>query len=157
VGIIYQGDILQVGTPREVLERPRNTRVARFMQAGNLFPARAQRQGPWLRLATGDGPALLAATNGSQPESGLVQVMIRPENVRLGASPPASPPPGSTVLEGTIAEVIDMGPVVSVRANCRGSELGVLSGKREFAELGLAIGQTVYLTVSADDVHVMGQ
>ena len=43
VAVIHQGQIVQAGTPQEVLQRPKNLLVARFVQAGNLLtPGRRQ-------------------------------------------------------------------------------------------------------------------
>ena len=54
VGVIQGGRIIQVGTPQEILQRPRNRFVAQFVQAGNVLASRAVADGRWLRIT---GPA----------------------------------------------------------------------------------------------------
>ncbi|HUT13985.1 MAG TPA: ABC transporter ATP-binding protein [Thermoguttaceae bacterium] len=157
VGIIHQGRILQVGTPQEILQRPNSTRVARFVQAGNLFPARAQNSGPWTVL-NGTGamqfraPAAEAATI-----DGQVTVMVRPENIRLEASPPENPPPGTTVLEGSIRDAVDLGPTIRLSVACgnEGEELEVSLGKKEYHKRQAGVGDRVFLLVAPQDIHLM--
>ena len=45
VGVIHDGRIVQLGTPQEILQRPRNRFVAHFVQAGNVLtrPGRGRR------------------------------------------------------------------------------------------------------------------
>lgn len=61
LAVMHQGRLEQVGTPRELYDRPSSATVARFIGAANLLPA-----------ARGDGCRLL-----------------RPERLRLGAAPPS--------------------------------------------------------------------
>lgn len=160
VGIIEKGRILQVGTPQEILDRPYSARVAQFVQAGNLLSARAEPDGEWLRLACAGGIELRAPRPNSACPSGDVVVMVRPENVRLGAtgSKDHALPPGTTILEGSIGDVVDLGPVVKVSLACgAGMELLVLQGKKEYGDCRFGVGDRVQLAVSAEDVHVMQQ
>jgi molybdate/tungstate transport system ATP-binding protein len=157
-GIIYDGRILQVGTPREILQHPRSSLVARFVQARNLFAARARGEGDWLRLTSPGGIALCARRADGQTAERDVVIMVRPENIRLRAAPPSDPPPGTMLLRGTVRHVVDAGPVVHVTVACgTGDELLVSLGRREYNDTALAAGQTVCVSVSADDVHVMDE
>jgi len=156
VGIIHQGRILQVGTPQEILQHPRDTLVARFVQAGNLFSARAHSEGSWVRLECSDAIELCAARQDCACADGEVTVMVRPENIRLGSVRPQNPPPHTTILEGSLTDVVDLGPVVKVQVACRGAvEFLVTLGKREYSDLRLAPRQQVFLAIAAEDVHVM--
>jgi ABC-type Fe3+/spermidine/putrescine transport system ATPase subunit len=160
VGIIDQGQILQVGTPQEVLQRPNSARVAQFVQAGNLLPARARPDGEWLRLACAGGIELRAPRPEAGCPDGEVVVMVRPENIRLGAAGQAgwNMPPGTTILEGSISDVVDLGPVVRVSLACGPeAELLVLVGKREYNHCRAGIGERVHVAVAPEDVHVLKQ
>jgi ABC-type Fe3+/spermidine/putrescine transport system ATPase subunit len=182
VGIIEHGRILQVGTPQEILKRPNSTRVAQFVQAGNLLKARAELDGQWLRLVCADGLEFRAGRPASGCPAGNVVVMVRPEDIHLrklkadssqrsgvrgqgsglrGDYPPSTIhyplfPPGSTLLEGSISDVVDLGPVVRVRLSCGpDAELLVILGKREYHRRHVALGERVRLAVAPEDVHVM--
>jgi ABC-type Fe3+/spermidine/putrescine transport system ATPase subunit len=154
-GVICDGRIVQVGTPREILEHPCTSRVAGFVQAGNLFRAEARPDGAWLRLAAPGGIALAAVRSSAAAPGREVSFMVRPENVALSTAAPVDCPPGTTVLEGTVRGVADLGPLVRVTAACGGIEVLVSMGHREYHGAKIAPGSRVFLAVSAEDVHVM--
>lgn len=160
VGIIERGRILQVGTPQEILKRPNSARVARFVQAGNLFSARAEPDGEWVRLACAGGMEFIAPRPGSRCPAGDVMVMVRPENIQLRSAGSESEklPPGTTTLEGSITDVVDLGPMVKVSATCgREAELLVILGKKEYNHRQVGAGRKVALFVAPEDVHLMQQ
>jgi ABC-type Fe3+/spermidine/putrescine transport system ATPase subunit len=74
--ILHQGRIMEEGTPRDLYARPSTMYAARFLGKANILPA---------------GIAYRYLVNGSH-EGSNGYVMIRPENVRLGAG----------LLEGTV-------------------------------------------------------
>ena len=83
--------------------------------------------------------------------------MVRPENVHLRRTDDdENLPPGNTILEGSIADVVDLGPVVKLSLTCGSkSELLVILGKNDYNDRRAAVGDRVRVTVSAADVHVM--
>lgn len=153
--VICDGRIVQVGTPREILQHPCTSRVAGFVQAGNLFAAEATPAGPWLRLTALGGIEFTAARSPAVPAARKVFCMVRPESVALSVAAPTDRAPGTTVLEATVRHVADLGPLVRVTAACGGVELLVSTGHREFNRAKIAPGDRVFLAVAADDVHVM--
>ena len=76
VGVLHQGRLRQLGTPEELYARPADQWVAEFVGEANLFAVTAANG--IADTAIGRVP-LTAATNG------LVTVMVRPEDVRVGA------------------------------------------------------------------------
>ncbi|MBN2474784.1 MAG: ABC transporter ATP-binding protein [Pirellulales bacterium] len=155
VGIIQQGGILQVGAPADVLQRPAGTQVARFVQVGNLFAARARDVGGWVEVDCRQGIVLRAAKRGAADLSGQVTVMVRPENVRLTPATPEKPPE-ATALEGSVSAVVDLGPLVRVRVCCgEGVQWLASLGKREYQDHRLAAGDRVHLSIDPSDVHIM--
>jgi spermidine/putrescine transport system ATP-binding protein len=74
IGVMSAGKLLQVGTPRDIYDRPLSRFVADFIGETNFLPARAE--GGVLRLASGE---VVAQGSGSGP----VTVAIRPEQLRL--------------------------------------------------------------------------
>ena len=156
VGVIHQGRVLQVDAPRAVLERPNSTRVARFVQAGNLLPARARCDGPRVRLACSGGPVLWAPKPDWDCDAAEVVAMVRPEHIRLAAAGPGPLTPDTSAVEGTIRHVADMGPLLRVVVACTAeTELLVLVGRREYNSAHVGAGDRVYLTIAAEDVHVL--
>jgi len=179
VGVMHDGQILQVGTPQEVLQRPLNTIVARSVQAGaNLFPARAQADGDRLKLTGPGGVALLAKrcqepfsladvpaeeehTRAKKvPDTFLrdVTVMIREENIQLTSGPGQSTTPGESSLSGVVRHITDLGPLVRVAVACGPQlELTASLGKREFSGDDLTPGKPVRMSIAAEHVHVMAE
>ena len=82
VVVMREGRIEQVGTPRELYEAPRTRWVASFVGRANLW------DGVVREMATVETPiGLLRAGALSQRMGARVTVLVRPENVRLGAAP----------------------------------------------------------------------
>ncbi len=162
VGILYEGRILQVGTPREILERPNSRLVAQFVRSGNLLPARARLDGDRLRLTCSDGIELLGPKPAADLfEAGIteadVTVVVRPENIRLATGDTDSPPE-ATVLEGTVRYMADLGPMVSVTVACDAEvELLVMLAKKEHGGLNLEVGSHVRPVIAAEDIHVLAE
>ncbi|HZH45148.1 MAG TPA: TOBE domain-containing protein, partial [Roseococcus sp.] len=79
VAVMLGGEILQIGSPREVYERPADLRVARFIGSPriNELPATADAGG---RLSLGGQALPLRAA-----ASGPVTLALRPEQLRLAA------------------------------------------------------------------------
>lgn len=141
-----------------LLERPKNSVVARFVQAGNLLVVRVSNEGQWLRLIRPDGLEFRAprAAGQSFAENEEVLLMVRPENVYLSSGQFEGVPPGSTLLEGTIQRMADVGAVVQDTVACwPRTELLVSLGRKEYNSRRLNIGDRVNLAVAPEDVHVL--
>lgn len=76
VAVMEKGRFLQVGTPREIYERPANAAVARFIGRGTLVPVTVDGG-----RATVNGHSV--AVDGD-PADGPATAFIRPEHVTLG-------------------------------------------------------------------------
>ena len=63
---------------------------------------------------------------------------------------------GMTILEGTIEQLSDLGPLVRVAAACdAGFQLSVSLGKKEYDHGAWKRGDRVHLAVAAEDVHIL--
>jgi len=78
IAVMNQGRIEQIGSPREVYNRPRTRFVADFIGDINLI------EGEWRDGAFVADGAVLSAPAGAQ--SGAVTIAIRPERVRLAGA-----------------------------------------------------------------------
>lgn len=84
IGLLEGGRLAQVGTPREIYERPASRSVAAFMGAANILDATIHRSGQ-VELP-GLGVTTLAATG---EHAGAVHAAFRPERLQLSAARPA--------------------------------------------------------------------
>jgi molybdate/tungstate transport system ATP-binding protein len=156
VGIIHRGRILQVGTPSEILQSPKNAFVARFVQAGNLFRAQAETDGQWLRLKCAGGVELFSPRPSTGTLPAEVECIVRPENIVLSTDRPTNLGTPTAVIEGVVAHLTDAGPLVRVTV-VRGDEIEFLVslGKKEYNVHHLNPGDHVYVTIAQGDVHIL--
>jgi multiple sugar transport system ATP-binding protein len=84
VGVLNQGKIVQVGTPYEIYNRPKNTFVARFVGSPTMNLIPAEMSGG--RLVAMSGKLQLPAPR--QNGRGTVTIGIRSEDMRVGPQQP---------------------------------------------------------------------
>ncbi len=77
IGLMFDGALHQLGTPRNLYERPASRRAALFMGAANLVPGHAP--GAVARTALGEVRLI-------EPCQGAVEVVLRPENLVLNGA-----------------------------------------------------------------------
>jgi spermidine/putrescine transport system ATP-binding protein len=80
LAVMLHGRVEQLGTPRDVYERPETAFVADFIGVSNLMRARSNGEG---RVEVGG--VELAAAGGHTQRAGVVRLAIRPERVRIEA------------------------------------------------------------------------
>jgi glycerol transport system ATP-binding protein len=116
VVVMYDGRVVQIGTPEELFERPEHTFVGYFIGSPgmNVIPAqiegnRAFVEGTELPLAAGYGPL-----------SGKVEIGVRPEFARLSAT---------EGLPVTVRRVEDVGRHKIIRADFLGHDINIIAGE----------------------------
>ncbi|RWM10095.1 ABC transporter ATP-binding protein [Mesorhizobium sp.] len=115
VVVMYDGEIVQIGTPAELFERPRHTFVGYFIGSPgmNVLPVALEGRTAMLGAQRIELPGVPKA------EAGAVELGIRPEYVRLGRE-------GMTVQ---VSKVEDVGRHKVVRANLEGKEIAAVIGE----------------------------
>jgi ABC-type Fe3+/spermidine/putrescine transport system ATPase subunit len=84
IAVMRAGRIEQLGTAKEIYERPANSFVASFIGTANLIGAELVASEPeMLRLATPAGPALVTRLPGMLTRDGEMLLTIRPERLKL--------------------------------------------------------------------------
>jgi len=113
IGVMDQGRLAQVATPRKLYEAPNSRWVAEFVGDVNLFQGEV---GPnetgRLAIATRDAGTIVAAAPLEPLTKTLVCVAIRPEKVKLSRRGPASDAQNSYAinrLEGIVTDVSYLG------------------------------------------------
>jgi putrescine transport system ATP-binding protein len=113
IGVMDQGRLEQVATPRKLYEAPNSRWVAEFvgdinMLEGEAGPSAAGR----LAIVTKDAGTIVAAAPLEPVNKALVSVAIRPEKVKLSRRGPASDTASTHTinrLEGIVIEVSYLG------------------------------------------------
>jgi iron(III) transport system ATP-binding protein len=141
--VFNQGTVQQVGTPRDVYERPANIFVADFMGLVNKVPVTLlERQGTSARVRIGDQTIEACASEGFDSRDAIV-VAIRPEAIRLGDAAPVT---GSNVLSGTLVESTFLGNIVDHQIDVGGSLMRVQGDRQQTFEPGTNVNLIVPIT-----------
>jgi len=146
VAVLNKGQVVQVGTPDDIMRRPNSEFVASFALSRNLF--RGEVVGSEDNLAVDIGGARVKAQTALK---GAVHVSIRPEDVFISREQVKSTAGDS--FKGVIAEVVDKGSVIYVAVNIP-PRFTCLVSRQAFGELDLKSGMDVYITVRTSAVHV---
>jgi glycerol transport system ATP-binding protein len=118
VVVMYEGEIVQIGSPAELFERPKHTFVGYFIGSPgmNVMPVAVEGRSARLGSQTIELPGVPKAGT-----AGAIELGIRPEYVRLGAS-------GMPV---SIRKVEDIGRHKVVRASFEGRDIAAIVGEDE--------------------------
>ncbi len=141
VAVLRQGRLQQLGTPRQIYERPRNRYVAEFLGATNVLSGRRTAQG--VETDIGLIRCKAAAAVGEQ-----VLLSIRPESFALADGEPEA-------IQASVEEVTYMGHtqevlVTASHANGRQAKLKLhLSGRP------LAASDRIWLKILGRGIHAI--
>ncbi|MFN3278903.1 MAG: ABC transporter ATP-binding protein [Paracoccus hibiscisoli] len=143
VVVMYDGRVVQIGTPEELFDRPEHTFVGYFIGSPgmNLLPAKID--GAQALVPGGTTP--LAGTYGAV--QGNVQIGVRPEHVRLSAH---------EGLPVTIRRIEDVGRHRIIRADLMGHDLNIIAPEDQAigADMTRAVFDPSRINVYADDWRV---
>ncbi len=111
VAVLHEGRIVQVGTPREIYERPVNRFVTDFIGSTNLVPGRVVGAvgGELYRVETACGPLVCAIPGGAVAGREVI-VSVRPEDVSIHER---EQPEGA--WEASVDQVVFLGECVDCR------------------------------------------
>lgn len=104
VAVMHEGRLVQIGTPRDLYEKPVNAYVAAFVGQSNLWPGKVTGTG---RVDTEIG-ALACDTKGKSNGEAVI-AFVRPERVQPITLPSAPVEPGR--FSGTIEADRYLGPI----------------------------------------------
>ncbi|MDR3139944.1 MAG: ABC transporter ATP-binding protein [Treponema sp.] len=175
IAVMNQGNVLQVGTPHDIYERPATDFVARFIGETNLFDARVLSSAPLDRPET---PAKLSAQPEYMaeleiPELGRIKVTtadqfrpgqeliftVRPEKIVISKEKPATKREDINLFQGTVDEPIYSGFQTKFYVTAREKVLiRVIKQHAKYSDEGPDIlwKDSVYVSWSANDGYVVG-
>jgi spermidine/putrescine ABC transporter ATP-binding subunit len=140
IAVMHAGRIEQLGTPREIYERPATRFVADFIGASTVLRGRAAGVD---RLALPGGGFLRIETVSAFRAGEEIELAIRPERIRLAGGT------GENVVEGRITGVVYQGVQTEVTAEIPGGQR-LLVFVAEPAPVALVPGQVLRLHLPAD-------
>jgi spermidine/putrescine transport system ATP-binding protein len=109
IAVMNRGQVEQLGTPREIYERPRTAFVADFIGSLNTIELRIDELvGGYCVSRFAADERIVASVDGRRAIGETVRIAVRPEHVRLGPLGSTAPEQGSR-LSGTIGELVYLG------------------------------------------------
>jgi putrescine transport system ATP-binding protein len=108
IGVMDHGQIVQVGSARQIYEFPASRFVADFIGSVNLFDGRLTEDEPdYVRVSCADLPSSVLVDHGISAAPGVaLWIAIRPEKIQLSHAPP---PTADNWAHGSIREVAYLG------------------------------------------------
>jgi iron(III) transport system ATP-binding protein len=108
IAVMNAGRIEQIGSPREIYERPRNQFVADFVGSTNFLEARVlSRDGDFYRVSSQIGGMKVLATDPLASDE-IVTISVRPEDIELTEARKD----GDNAWEGTVYQKVFLGEAV---------------------------------------------
>jgi spermidine/putrescine transport system ATP-binding protein len=155
IAVMNGGRVEQIGSPREIYDRPRTAFVADFIGSLNAFDFRIDELvGEHAVMRLGEGERVVAGLGADRRAGETVRVAVRPERVRIAPAATAIHDGGSRV-DGTVAEVVFLGMYTQFHVD---TSVGRLVSHRMADELGASFGagSTVALSWDAEQASPLG-
>jgi ABC-type Fe3+/spermidine/putrescine transport system ATPase subunit len=139
--VFNKGRVQQVGTPREVYERPANLFVADFMGLVNKLPGvLIERNGGEGRVRIGEQTIGARLSDGLSGGGGAITIAIRPEAISLGASQAAV---GTNTLKGRLVDSAFLGNIMDHLVDVGGTIVRVQGDRRQTFEAGAEVDLSI--------------
>jgi molybdate transport system ATP-binding protein len=145
VGVLVEGRVLQLASPRELVAAPADPFVARFTGA-NLLPGHARPEPGGLTAVTLESGAVVRSVDAA---AGPVAVVVHPWEVSIAREAPADS--AMNHLSGTIVSMLPLGNLVRVTVGPLTAEVTAASAAR----LGLAVGQGAVASFKATGARLV--
>lgn len=149
IAVMHGGQILQIGPPGEIYDRPRSRFVAEFLGTSNIFEGQTDATGHRFSIEAGEIALPTAAKPGAP-----VALSIRPERVRLGAAAEALP----TRLRARVSSAVFRGTYAAYHLRLEGSDRQVYAYQQADGPLGSVnhtVGTDLWLGWEAEDSVVV--
>jgi iron(III) transport system ATP-binding protein len=141
IAVMRDGRLEQLGTARDVYERPATAFVAGFVGRTNLLRGRLEPDG---QVRLDGGPVLRVADARGFAPGAAVALSVRPHRVAVAPGGGAGGPDGN-LLAGTVTRVVYFGDALDAQVAVR--ETGLTLRLAAPPEAGLAVGQAVTLGI----------
>ncbi len=150
IGVLMNGEILQVGSPNEIFSSPGSREVAEFVGVENILDGVVVGWDDGLVNIRVDGGTIQAVSEYAAGDR--VYVLLRPEDVTFKFSKDISS--ARNIFSGRIAKITPVEPLVRIEVDCGFPLLGVVT-KMSAQQLELAVGKQVYASFKATAIHVI--
>jgi len=152
IAVMDAGDFVQIGTPSEVYEFPRNQFVASFFGSINIFDATVERcdNGQLAVILDGGDTRITTRHDGHLASGSHCMIGVRPEKLRISTEPPTAD--GLTVTRGVVEDLAYKGSRSIYRVRAQNGRILQVSAQnmQRSAHLALEWDDEVYLSWASD-------
>ena len=150
IGVIINGEIVQVGSPNEIFCSPKNMEVAEFVGVENILSGVVIEKND--KLATIDASGYIIQAISDYEIGDRIYALLRPEDITF--TPTKDLSSARNVFEGEITRTTAVGPLVRIEVDCGFSLLGVVT-RMSAQELNLNVGKKIYASFKATAIHTI--
>ena len=151
IGVLLDGELMQVGSPSEIFSSPESQKVAEFVGIENMLRGNVIEHEDSLLTIDVDGSRIQAVSN-DLISSGDVYVLIRPEDITFSFS--SNITSARNIFRGAITRLTPMGPLLSLEVDCGFRLIGLVT-KSSASDLGLEIGKEICCSFKVTATHVI--
>ncbi|MDQ3399288.1 MAG: ABC transporter ATP-binding protein [Deinococcota bacterium] len=148
IGVMFDGKIEQFGTPEEIFNRPKSTRIADFMGTTNLLKGKLQTKRAQESALQTTVCTLRVGHAVRQTEGTLVTATVRPEHIELDR--PYAPSPSENSFVARISDAVYYGGTINykVEADCVQLQVKDLSARR------FSVGEEVTVRLPKEHIWI---
>jgi len=153
IAILHEGKLVQVGSPKDIYDRPVNRFVAGFIGLTSFIQgtvARWDETSGYAVVSTRDGLEINVQASALSPGQ-EVTLAIRPEHIRMDSVQTATRYDGENVFEGSVVRGAYLGDVIDYQVKVGEWVLRVHAG----TEKTLSSGERVWVTISPDQITLI--
>ncbi|MQA13084.1 MAG: ATP-binding cassette domain-containing protein [Pseudonocardiaceae bacterium] len=153
VAVMREGEVMQLGEPMSLYDRPQTRFVADFLGVTNLFPGQVASSDGGVNTVRLDGCDTEVAAVADRPAGAEVSVCVRPDAVTI--DDPAAPRSGGNRFSGVVHASSFLGTHVRYRIDVDDAvsfDVVTFSRRKIFAR-----GDTVTVSVDPADVRLLSE
>ena len=150
IGVLINGDLLQLGTPEEIFYSPINWDVAQFVGIENILSGVITEKEQSLATIKINGSLIQAISE--HAISDHVYALIRPEDITFATNREKSS--ARNVFQGRITRITPLGILIRIEIDCGFPLMGVVT-RTSAEELEFKIGKEVFASFKATAIHII--
>ena len=150
IAVMRDGQILQIGTPKEIYDKPTHRFVADFIGDINILEAEVEgTEGNQTRVRLKDGTTMLARSTGDAETQGHCAVALRPESIRVAQA-------GETpALQGQLENLVYMGSAHNLHLRLGSGEELVVRHGGSTEGMDLSQGAKIGVVIASGGARVL--
>jgi spermidine/putrescine transport system ATP-binding protein len=156
IAVMNGGRVEQIGSPRDIYERPETAFVADFIGSLNALELTVDELvGAYAVMRLGGGGRVIAPASSDTRPGDSLRVAVRPERVHIGAAE-ATRTDGGSWLDGTITEIVYLGMYTQFHVQTRAGRI-ISNRLADESTSRLEPGSRVALTWESEYTSLLGE